>query len=91
MPDVCAGALVCLACHNWQIDITHHARSDLGGARDALMVAAEAHAEHLSECPGAGGRVKGLGQWVDRPEMSGGKQADGLLGMIAFPRWWVAK
>lgn len=91
VPEVTAGALVCLACHHWQIDIPPRARRDLGGARAALVVVSEEYAAHLAGCVGAGGRIKIQGHWVDRPAMSDGRPADGTLGMVPFPRWWVTK
>ena len=90
--DICGGAFVCLGCHDWQIDVTHHARSDMGGARNAQWAAMEVAAlEHLPECVGNGGRVRVGDQWVDRPNMQEGEQADGVLGLIPFPKWWVTK
>lgn len=91
MPQVREVVLVCLACHHWQVDVRSGAVSDLGGNRAAMWAAGEAHHEHLPDCPGAGGRVKVLGQWVERPAMSDGKQADGLMGAVPLPRWWVSR
>jgi hypothetical protein len=88
---------VCLSCQNWQIDVRPGAISDLGGWREAMQAIAAAHAAHLGvdnpeldgeNCPGAGGRVKFNGQWVEPPRMSDGKPASGTLALEPFPRWW---
>lgn len=80
--------LVCLACHHWQCDAPPRVVRDLGPSA-TLWAVGEEHVEHLKDCPGAGGRVKVLGQWVDRPQMSHGTQADGVVGASPLPRWWV--
>lgn len=87
-PIPCGGALVCLACHHWQVDVSNAVRQELGGSKPALWAIAQAHVEHLKECPGEGGRVKVLGQWVERPAMAGGQQAEGVMGFVPFPPWW---
>ena len=88
-PDVRAYVAVCAGCNHWQADTTRHAVTELGGNQPAIMAIAEAHLEH--DCPGEGGRVKVLGQWVERPTMNDGEQATALLAFHPFPRWWVAK
>lgn len=82
---------VCMSCHHWQIDVRPGAVSDLGGSRPALMAMAEAQAEHLKDCPGAGGRVKFGDRWVEPVRMSSGNPADGMLQMEPLPRWWVSR
>ena len=90
MPDVTQVVLVCQGCHHWQVDATPRAKRELGGGPAALGAVAPAPADaHRGAWPAAGGRVKGLGQWVERPEMSSGNKADGLLGAMPLPDWWV--
>lgn len=91
VPDVRRYVGVCMSCRNWQIDVRPGAVSDLGGGQPAFWAVGEASADHLRDCPGAGGRVKFGDQWVEPLRMSGGQQADGSLEMQPFPRWWVAK
>lgn len=90
-PDVRRYVGSCMTCHHWQIDVRPGAVSDLGGAQPALMAMAEAHFEHLKDCPGAGGRVQIDGRWVDPPLMSEGKPSDGTMQMDLLPRWWVTR
>lgn len=80
-----------MACHNWQVDVRPGAVSDLGGARDALMVLAWAHHEHVADCPAAGGRIRFEGKWVDPPKMSDGTTPSGLMQLNPVPKWWVAR
>lgn len=92
VPDVRLYVGVCMTCRHWQIDVRPGAVSDLGGARDALMAIGYAHADHLKDCPGAGGRVQFEGQWVDPPLMQDGKtEATGTIEFNPLPRWWVAR
>ena len=86
-----------MSCHNWQIDVRPGAISDLGGWLEAMQAIGLAHAAHIGvdspeldeeTCPGAGGRVKFNGQWVEPPRMSDGKPATGMLALEPFPRWW---
>lgn len=90
-PDIrrCVG--VCMACRHWQVDVRPGAVSDLGGGQPALITMAEAHAAHLSDCPGAGGRINFAGQWVEPPLMASGKRADGTMELHPTPRWWVVR
>lgn len=90
-PDVRRYVAVCMTCRHWQIDVRPGAVSDLGGGQPALMAMAEAHNEHLQECPGAGGRVNFQGQWVEPPLMESGKPGTGTLELSPFPLWWVAR
>jgi hypothetical protein len=90
-PDLRRFVGVCMTCRHWQIDIRPGAISDLGGGRDALMAIAQAHADHLDQCPGAGGRVNFNGQWVTAPLMESGNEATGTLEFNPLPRWWVSK
>ena len=88
-PDPTIVVAVCMACHHWQADCTPRARTELGGNQPALWALVELAAEHEAECVGAGGRVKVLGKWVERPMMSSERQATGVLGMYPLPAWWV--
>jgi hypothetical protein len=98
-PDLrrCVG--VCLTCNHWQVDVRAGAISDLGGWLEAMRAIGEAHGAHIGastapdveQCPGAGGRVKYEGQWVEPPLMGSGKPADGTLALQPLPRWWVAR
>lgn len=90
-PDMRRYVASCMACHHWQIDARPAAVSDFGGSRPALMAMAEAHVEHLEECPGAGGRIRFEGQWVEPPLMQSGKPSDGTMQLQPFPRWWVTR
>ena len=90
-PDIRRYVGVCMGCHHWQIDVRPAAVSDLGGSRATLMLVAEENAEHLKECPGAGGRVRFGDQWVERMRMTNGDPADGMLQMEPLPRWWVTR
>lgn len=90
VPDVRRCVASCMACHHWQIDVRPGAVSGLGGAQPALIAMGQAHADHLNECPGEGGRVRFQGRWVDPPRMSSGKTADGTLQLEPLPRWWVS-
>ena len=91
LPPISGGVWVCQGCHHWQADVSNAVRQEVGGSVAALLLIAAANAEHLSECPGQGGRVKVLGQWVERPTMPKGNKADGLLGFMPYPAWVVAK
>ena len=58
----------------------------------------EAHADHVigtttepASCPGAGGRIKVNGKWVDMPLMESGRPAKGVLVIEPLPRWWVTR
>ena len=90
-PDLRRSVGVCMTCHHWQVDVRPSAISDMGGWNAAMWAIGEAHLEHLSECPGAGGRINFAGRWVDAPKMSGGKPAEGTIGMHPTPAWWVAR
>lgn len=90
-PDVRKYVGVCMACHHWQIDVRAGAVSDLGGAQDAMWALAQAHSEHLPDCPGAGGRIKFNDQWVEPPKMSDGKTATGTMMFQPLPAWWVTR
>ncbi|CAI9417214.1 hypothetical protein [Nocardioides sp. T2.26MG-1] len=90
-PDIRRYVGVCMTCRHWQIDVRPGAVSDLGGAQPALMAMAQAHVEHLDDCPGAGGRVNFDGQWVDPPLMKSGRASDGTLEFNPLPRWWVTR
>lgn len=90
-PDVRKYVGLCMACEHWQVDVRPGAVSDLGGAQSATWALAQAHSEHIADCPGAGGRVKYQGQWVEAPRMSDGQSATGALMFQPFPRWWVAR
>ncbi len=98
-PDLRRYVGVCMSCEHWQIDIRPGAISDLGGWLDAMKAIGEAHAAHIGAypepdpdlCPGAGGRVKYEGQWVEPPLMQSGKPAEGTLALTPTPRWWVAR
>lgn len=90
-PDVRRYVATCMSCEHWQIDVRPGAVSDLGGSQAALMAIAEAHVEHLKECPGAGGRVKFNGQWAEPPLMASGKPSDGTLALNLLPVWWVIR
>ena len=79
----------CCGCNHWQADVPPRVIRDLGGDKAALVLLGEAHAAHLAECPGEGGRIKVLGQWTERPQMSNGKTADGVVALYPLPRWWV--
>jgi hypothetical protein len=87
-PDPTTVALVCTGCHHWQIDCHPRAVSQLGGRVAVFTAIAEAHiADH--DCPGEGGRIKVFDQWVDRPKLSDGVQADAVLAAQELPAWWV--
>lgn len=90
-PDIRRYIGVCMACHHWQVDVRPGAVSDLGGAQPALMAIAQAHVEHLDDCPAGAGRVKFGDTWVEPPRMESGRRADGTLEMQPFPRWWVTR
>lgn len=98
-PDLRRYVGVCLTCRHWQIDVRAGAISDLGGWMEAMRAIGEAHAAHIGSttqpdaevCPGAGGRVKYEGQWVEPPKMKSGKDADGTLALEPLPRWWVTR
>lgn len=90
-PDIRRYVGVCMACHHWQCDVRPGAVSDLGGSQAALMALAEAHNEHRADCPNDAGRIRFGGQWVERPDMASGKQADAVLQMEPLPRWWVTR
>ena len=90
-PDVRRYVGVCMTCRHWQVDVRPGAVSDLGGARPALMAMAQAHADHLPDCPGAGGRVQYEGQWVEPPLMQDGRESSGSLELSPLPRWWVTR
>lgn len=81
---------VCTGCNHWQIDAAGRA-SRLGTyARDVMLLLAQAHAEHLPDCPGGTtGRVKVGREWIERPDMGDGRKADGVLGVYPLPPWWV--
>lgn len=89
-PDLRRYVGVCLSCQHWQIDVRPGAISDLGGWREAMQAIAWDHSRHLLECPGAGGRIKFDGRWVEPPKMQDGKPATGTLALEPLPRWWVA-
>lgn len=90
-PDARRYIAVCMACQHWQCDIRPGAVSDLGGSHPALMAVAQAHVGHLADCVGADGRIKVGDQWVERPSLSDGKTADGVMEMHPFPPWWVVR
>ena len=98
-PDLRRYVGVCLTCNHWQIDVRSGAISDLGGWLEAMKAIGEAHAAHIGAsatpdpdtCPGARGRVKYDGQWVEPPKMSSGNAADGTLALQPLPRWWVTR
>lgn len=90
-PDVRRYVGVCMTCRHWQIDVRPGAVSDFGGAQPSLMAMAEAHAEHLKDCPGAGGRVNYAGRWVEPPLMNSGRPTDGTMEFSPLPRWWVTR
>lgn len=98
-PDLRRRVGVCMTCNHWQVDIRSGAISDLGGWLEAMKAIGEAHAAHVGAsatpdaelCPGAGGRVKFDGQWVEPPKMQSGNEADGTLALVLLPRWWVAR
>lgn len=90
-PDLRQHVALCMSCEHWQVDVRPSSIRDLGGWVGSMKAIALAHHEHLSECPGAGGRVKFNGQWVEPPRMQSGKPADGTLAMMPLPRWWVAR
>ena len=90
-PDVRRYVGVCMTCRHWQADVRPGAVSDLGGSHLAIMAIAQAHADHLNECPGDGGRVNWNGQWVDAPLTSSGEQADGSMEFHPLPAWWVTR
>jgi hypothetical protein len=98
-PDLRRYVGVCMTCRHWQVDVRSAAISDLGGWLDAMRAIGEAHAAHVGatatpdadRCPGAGGRVKYEGQWVEPPKMKGGNAADGTLALEPLPRWWVTR
>lgn len=82
--------MVCMGCHHWQVDVSPRAVREIGGLAGFAHAVATAHTED-HDCPGAGGRIKVLGQWVERPPMASGAQADAVLGAFPLPRWWVWK
>lgn len=82
---------ICMTCEHWQIDVRPGAISDLGGWREVLQTCAREQAAHLTDCPGAGGRVKFEGRWVEPIKMANGNPATGSLAFHPLPRWWVAK
>lgn len=89
MPPLNAVVFTCTGCGHWQCDLGPRPSRVADTPTAAVMLVAEANAEHLDECVGAGGRIKVLGQWVDRPKMSSGSQADGVLAAMPLPPWWV--
>ena len=96
-PDLRRHVGVCLTCNHWQVDVRPGAISDLGGWLEAVRAIGEAHSAHVGMstqpddevCPGAGGRVKVLGQWTEPPKMESGDPATGTLALHPLPRWWV--
>lgn len=81
---------VCTSCNHWQADLGPKPSRIAETPLEAVALLALANAEHLADCPGGTtGRVKVLGQWVERPKMSNGAPADGLLAMFQLPAWWV--
>lgn len=90
-PDIRRYVGSCMACHHWQVDVRPGAVSDLGGAQAAFTALAEAHNEHLVDCPNAGGRVRFNGQWAEPPRMSDGSTATGTMQMEPLPLWWVTR
>lgn len=90
-PDVRRVIAVCMSCHHWQVDVRQGAVSDLGGSIPALTAMAAANADHLNDCPGAGGRIRFGDQWVDPPKMQDGNPATGTMALHPMPAWWVTK
>lgn len=89
-PDLRTFVLICTGCDDWTLDVPPRAVSDFGGQNPAAWAVGEAHAEHVQTCPGGTvGRVKVQGQWAERPLMTGGKPADGVMVSEPLPRWWV--
>lgn len=92
MPHPSTLVFGCMACANWQIDLTRHFVKEVG-AQEALVAAAEEANDHLwDDCPGGTtGRVKYGDQWIERPHMSDGKEATGVLAGYPLPDWWVTR
>lgn len=91
LPPISSGVFVCQGCHHWQADVSNAVRQEVGGSTAAVRLIAEAHIEHLPDCPAEGGRIKVLGKWVERPMMASGNQASAVLGFMPYPAWVVAK
>lgn len=91
MPPLNAVVFTCTGCTNWQLDAGPRPSRYAETPQAALMLIAEAHSEHLwDECVGGTeGRIHVMGQWVERPAMSGGAPATGVLAAQPLPRWWV--
>lgn len=89
-PDIRRYVGVCMTCRHWQIDVRPGGVSDLGGARPTHMAMVEEHRAHLTDCPGAGGRVIFEGQWVEAPLMDG-RPVAGAMELNLLPRWWVTR
>ena len=92
-PDLTQFVMVCGGCQHWQVDVTPRAAKN----PDALMEAAELHRQHAygingeDLCVNPDGRIKVHGQWVDKPNMSSGEQANSVLVGHPLPLWWVWK
>lgn len=79
---------LCTGCNNWQIDVTRDAMREMDRVEAFKAIATE-HVAHQETCVNPDGRVKVLGQWVERPKMMTGRQATGVLAFTPLPRWWV--
>lgn len=90
MPPLNAVVFTCTGCAHWQCDAGPRPSRYADTPTEALMLIAAEHAAHLEECPaGTEGRIKVLGQWVERPTMESGAPASGVLAAMPLPRWWV--
>lgn len=91
MPPLNQMVAVCAGCNHWQLDFGPRPSRYADDANAALMLAAEAHHEHLyGDCAaGTEGRIKVLGEWVERPDMADGDKPQGVMAFMGLPRWWV--
>ncbi|MFT3871087.1 MAG: hypothetical protein QM714_02795 [Nocardioides sp.] len=88
-PTKCVG--VCTGCSHWQVDVPPIAGRDFDGPNAIVWAIGELHHEHVyGDCPGGTeGRIKVMGQWVERPGVDDGTPVQGALAFQMLPEWWV--